>query len=217
MPIRLVSFVFSVFLVGSCAAQTNPAREIVEAVTKTATALGKSVEDTIDTITGERTPALIRKEIDQAEKAALLRFFKAVPGSRAFFDHSHGYAVFDSSKKSFIIASASGAGVTIDRKRRKRTYMRMASLGATIGAGLQYYQVIFLFENAASLNEFVEHGWEAEGSASAVFGKNIVGADLRYTNGKAVYLMNETGIMLGADLSGTKYWSDSALNSETKS
>lgn len=53
--------------------------------------------------------------------ATLQRPFADEPGSRALFDKSIGYAVFDTRQVSYLIAAGYGRGVAMDRATGKRT------------------------------------------------------------------------------------------------
>lgn len=48
--------------------------------------------------------------------------------------------------------------------------------------------------------------------ASATLGKASLEAQAKFTNGMAYYRPSETGILLDASLSGTKYWKSKELN-----
>ena len=48
--------------------------------------------------------------------------------------------------------------------------------------------------------------WEAEASANAVAGDKGANAGTVFRNGMAVYQLTEAGLMVQADISGTKYW-----------
>ena len=206
----LITLAFFFFL--PSIAFAGPLDGIADAVGGTASAIGDSVGKTYDSVTGKRTPDIVRNEMDQEERKALGKLFQQQPAAKRLFDQSYGYAVFDSSKKGLLISSASGVGVAVTKGSGQREYMRMASLGANLGGGIQYYNVVFLFENQATMRSFVEKGWEASGGGSAVFGKDAVNADVKFVAGKAIFILNDTGLMLGADISGTKYWRDSKLN-----
>ncbi|MDG2304565.1 MAG: hypothetical protein P8R42_07885 [Candidatus Binatia bacterium] len=64
---------------------------------------------------------------------------------KRLYEDSFGYAVFDSRKTSFMIGTAFGAGVAVERAAGTRTYMQMATGGINVGMGAQWYQVVFLF------------------------------------------------------------------------
>ncbi len=213
-----------------------------------------------------------RAEIDRMANEALHILFAESPGTKAQFDKSYGYAVFDNVKLGFLITGGGGKGVAVvkgadltsgkfidDFERMKakadpdradplpenektdhdltkaqkdaiaktdihtarmhkefidgkRTYMSMGAAGVGASIGAHKYQVVFLFENEARFNNFVESGWTAEASANAVAGKAGLNAEMTFVDGMAVYQMTEGGLMLNADIAGTKYWKDEDLN-----
>jgi len=53
---------------------------------------------------------------------------------------------------------------------------------------------------------------KAEGSANAVAGTAGANKQAEFTNGMAVYQLTEGGLMLQADISGTKYWKNKKLD-----
>ena len=103
-------------------------------------------------------------------------------------------------------------GVAVHKVSGRRTYMRMGRAGVNVGLGGQKYQVVFLFQDTRSYRTFVDTGWQADASANAVAGPAGVNADATFTNGVAVFQLTEGGLMLQADISGTKYWRSKRLN-----
>ncbi len=190
----------------------NAAESIGNSVADTAGAVGNSIENTYDSVTGDRTPAMVRKEVDELEPTTLSRLFREYPETKKVFKDIYGYAIFDSNKKGLMISSSSGVGVAVQKSPQRRTYMRMASLGASIGGGIQYFKLIFFFENKASYDSFINSGWEAKGEGDMVMGKDSLSTGVRFVDGKAIFALNDTGVMLGANISGTKYWKDQKLN-----
>lgn len=178
----------------------------------TVKAVGKGVSGAADRIAGDVDVAEARKEINKKADASLARLFKIDSRAKALYDISYGYAVFDNSKSSFLITVGHGSGVAVSKAGRDRTYMRMLSGGANLGAGVQFYQNIFLFENKKSFDDFVNLGWEAGTAANANFGRNSLDAQVRFVNGMALFQLAETGINLSVDVTGTKYWKDGDLN-----
>lgn len=87
----------------------------------------------------------------------------------------------------------------------------MGSLGVNVGVGGQKMQVVFLFEDKATFGRFVNKGWKAEASAAAA-GKVGASAELEFVNGMATYQFTEKGLMLQANLSGTRYSKNDKLN-----
>lgn len=185
-----------------------------KSVTKsTGEAIGDAAEKTGEAIKGEdQTPAQARAEIDQMAKSTLAKLFKEAKGARAVYDNSAAYAVFDSRRMSFMITTEFGAGVAVDKKSGKRTYMKMATGGVNIGYGAQLLQFVFMFPSKQSFNEFITDGWDAGADAGATAGKASEGMGLELNNGTRVYELNEKGLALSATLTGTKYWKDDELN-----
>lgn len=171
-----------------------------------------SVGDAAKSITEEETPAESRAKIDSMEKQTLGRLLSQNAGAKKLYEQSYGYAVFDTRKFSFLITTGYGAGVAVDKSSGKRIYMKMATGGANIGLGGEFFQLVILFEDQANFSHFVDEGLEAGTSASAVAGADSTGLDVRFTDGKAVYQLTEKGLKLTADITGTKYWKDDALN-----
>lgn len=179
----------------------------------------KGVGDAVDTVgdaaksvTEQETPEQSRAKIDAMEKETMDRLLAQNAGAKKLYAKSHGYAVFDTRKFSFLITTGYGAGVAVDKSSGKRTYMKMATGGANIGLGGEFFQLVILFEDQASFRRFVDQGLEAGTSASAVAGDEGIGADVRFTDGKAVFQLTEAGLKLSADITGTKYWKDDDLN-----
>lgn len=79
-----------------------------------------------------------------------------------------GYATFTQVNVNLLLlASSNGYGVVVDNKARKETFMRMASLGGGIGAGVKDVRVIFVFRDEKVMKQFVEQGWQFGGQADA--------------------------------------------------
>ncbi|MEY4669318.1 MAG: hypothetical protein RL518_2017 [Pseudomonadota bacterium] len=184
-----------------------------ETVGDTAVAVGKSVSGTAKDIAGTNDPVTTRREINAVAESTLSKVLASSAGARELFEKSYGYAVFDSRKASFLITTGRGVGVAVRKADGKRTYMHVASAGVNVGAGLQFYQGLFLFETADAFNGFINKGWQADATAGATMGKTTLEAQAKFTNGMAYYQISETGIMLDADLTGTKYWKSKELNS----
>ena len=184
-----------------------------ETVGDTASAVGKNVKDTAQEITGTDNPVAKKRQIDKVAASTLATVISSSTGAESLFDRSYGYAVFDSSKTSFLITTGKGIGVAIRKSDGERTYMHVASAGVNLGAGIQFYRGLFLFETRSAFDSFVNQGWQADAAAGATLGKRGLEAQAKFTNGMAYYQISETGIMLDANLTGTKYWKSDELNS----
>lgn len=183
-----------------------------ETVGDTASAVGGTVKDVAKNIAGTNDPVAKRHQIDDVAATTLSSILEKDKGASALYEKSYGYAVFDSRKASFLITTGKGLGVAVSKGSGKRTYMHVATAGLNVGAGLQFYQGLFLFENKAAFDSFVNKGWQADATAGATLGKASLEAQAKFTNGMAYYQISETGIMLDADLTGTKYWKSRELN-----
>ena len=105
-----------------------------------------------------------------------------------------------------------GNGVAKVRTSGEKIYMKMGTAGIGIGLGVNTYQVVFLFQDPRTFFNFVEHGWQADATASAVAGQAGAEAKTDFSNGMAIYQITDTGLMAHADIAGTKYWKNKKLN-----
>ena len=151
-----------------------------------------------------------RAKLDAMAAETLAELFSENAGAKKLFDQAYGYAVFSNIKISLGLTGGGGNGVAVAGDGR--TYMRMGTGGVNFGLGGQKYQVVFLFENSDVFRSFVDNGWQADASANAAAGKAGANAGTSFRNGMAVYQITDKGLMLQADLSGTKYWKNKKLN-----
>lgn len=154
-----------------------------------------------------------RHKIDTMEKSTLSHLFTVDSDARDRYDAAYGYAVFNSIKIGFGLSGGGGSGVAVDKSRLARTYMKMGTGGIGLGLGGQRYHTVFLFENESTFNEFVNKGWQADTSAHAVAGTKGKNVASTFWEGLAVYQITHNGLMIQADLAGTKYWKHKKLNS----
>ena len=184
------------------------------AVTETATAIADTTTDVVDDVSGDNqtSKAQDRQTINNNAEKVLSRLFKESSEAKELYDKAAGYAVFDSREFAFLIKTGVGSGVAVNKTNDSRTYMKMASAGLNIGAGVKYLQVIFIFPTQTAFNDFVTDGWNAEGDASAVGGDDSAQVGVTLANGTKIYELVDTGIMAKMSISGTKYWKDSDLN-----
>lgn len=152
------------------------------------------------------------EEIDLTAEQTLQALFEKSSTAKELFDKARGYAVFDNLKLAFGVSGGAGSGVAVDRKTGKKTYMRMGTGGIGLGLGGQKYQVVFLFEAQKPFEDFVEKGWKADAAANAAVWTEGINVQAQFVHGLAVYQLNDKGLMLQADISGTKFWKDKNLN-----
>lgn len=153
-----------------------------------------------------------RQEIDKMAKETLDQLLAKSGKAKSLYDKSYGYAVFDNFKLSLILATARGNGLAMRKDSDEKTYMRMGSVGLNLGLGGQKMQVVFLFQDKRTFDNFVDNGWRAESSADAAAGKKGASAEADFVKGMATYQFTEAGLMLQANISGTKYWKNDKLN-----
>ncbi len=162
------------------------------------------------------TPKEARKALDSMSAVALAKLFKEQPDAKELFDSAYGYAVFDSRKFSLLLHTNGGSGVAVNRNTAQRTYMNMFGAGFSLGFGGKFYQQVMLFQDKKTFNQFVNNGWNKgwEGGAdiSAIAWKEDAELSARYNGGLAIFVLNDKGLLLDANVSGSKYWQDDELN-----
>jgi lipid-binding SYLF domain-containing protein len=153
-----------------------------------------------------------RAKINEVAKETLDRLFSENPKSKSLYEEAVGWAVFDNTKVAFGISGGGGNGVAKSNKTGKHAYMKMGTGGIGLGLGVNKFQVVFFFQDDVTLKNFIENGWQADAGATASAGKNAAEAKTTFTNGLAIYQLTEKGLMLNADIAGTKYWLNDNLN-----
>ena len=156
-----------------------------------------------------------RDSIDEMSVEAIDTLTESNAQAKELYEKSYGYAVFSNFKVSFVISGGGGRGVAVDKSTGERVYMNMGTGGLNIGLGAQKYQVVFLFQTKDALYNFVNKGWQADTSANAVAGTAGANAEATFSKGMAYYQLTEGGLMLQADIAGTKYWKSKKLNNHT--
>ena len=161
------------------------------------------------------------EELDQASKRAKIDetadktkddILTANAKAKELYKDAYGWAAFDNMKIAFGFSGGGGNGVAVNKKTGHRTYMQMGTAGIGLSLGAKQYQILFLFQDEQTFNNFVEKGWQADASAGAQAGGEGVGAQTGFVNGIAVYQISDKGLMATADIAGTKYWKNDKLN-----
>ena len=157
--------------------------------------------------------AAIRKEAS----ATLSKLYKAQPSAKAAIQKAAGYAAFDNfGMNLFVISTANGKGIVVDRASKKETFMKMISGGVGLGLGAKDFRVVFVFENKTGLDNFIKSGWDADAHAEASAKSGQKGGAyegaISVSPGVWVYQLTETGLALQATLQGTKYYKNDDLN-----
>ena len=153
-----------------------------------------------------------RAAINEIADETLPKLFAENAKSKGLYDEAVGWAVFDNTKVAFGISGGGGNGVAVSKKTGEKKYMKMGTGGVGFGIGVNKYQVVFLFQNDTVLKNFIDKGWQADAGATASAGKASAEAKTNFVNGLAIYQLTEKGLMLNADIAGTKYWLNDKLN-----
>jgi lipid-binding SYLF domain-containing protein len=153
-----------------------------------------------------------RMKIDETAEETLQTLFADDEKAKALYDKAYGWAVFDNLKLAFGFSGGGGQGVAVAKESGERTYMKMGTVGVGLGLGANKYQIVFLFQDSQTFNNFVEKGWQADAGATAAAGTHAAEAKTDFTNGLAIYQLTEKGLMANVDIAGTKYWKNDNLN-----
>jgi lipid-binding SYLF domain-containing protein len=166
---------------------------------------------------GNMTIAEKRQVIMDMEKETLARLYREAPETKEKISKAAGYGTFSNANVNVILISAGGGyGSVVDNSTGKRTYMKMALGGVGLGLGAKDYRVVMIFNDKATLNKFLESGWDFGAHADAAAKAGETGGELSgegdIISGIEVFSMTESGLALQATVAGTKYWKDDKLN-----
>jgi lipid-binding SYLF domain-containing protein len=94
--------------------------------------------------------------------------------------------------------------------------MDMVEVQAGLGLGITSFQMIYIFQTQAAMDDFVNSGWSFGGQASAAVkyqnqGDSYQGAQL-VAPGILAYQLIDSGLAVDITAKGTKYYKDSDLN-----
>lgn len=143
----------------------------------------------------------IRKQADKALSQA-----KATdPTLRPVFNSAAGYAVFPSVGKGAAgVGGAYGKGVLYEQGRAVGYCdLSQATIGLQLGG--QAYTEIIAFETQEAVDTFKQGNFAFDAQVTAVALKSGAGANAKYTNGVAVFTMDEAGLMYEASVGGQKF------------
>ncbi len=152
-------------------------------------------------------PSSVEGKVDIESEAAvaLAQAQKADPTLADVFSTASGYAVFPTVGKGAIgVGGAYGKGVLYERGIAVGYCdLSQASIGFQLGG--QAYTEIIAFETKPAVQTFKEGNFRFDAQASAVALKSGAGANAKYTNGVAVFTMDEAGLMYEASVGGQKF------------
>lgn len=160
----------------------------------------------------DQTIAEERAEIDREAEAALNQLFTEEPSAQRLYEQAAGYAVFTNYKFAAGIVAGGGDGVAVNKQTGERVYMNMGTAGVAAGLGGQRYRLVVLLESEQDFNEFINDQWEATANANAVVGEAGANVATNFRQGVLIYPLTDAGLMLNADITGTRFWVDEELN-----
>ncbi len=83
--------------------------------------VGDAVSSGAEAVTDVAAPDRSHQEIDDMAASALHELFMANSVAEKLYGKSYGYAVFDSRKMSFMITTAFGSGVAVEKSTGKHS------------------------------------------------------------------------------------------------
>ncbi len=129
-----------------------------------------------------------------------------------------GYGVFSNVNIHLLmLATGHGYGVVVDNSDDTETFMRMAEVGAGIGAGLKDLRAVFVFHTEEVMETFTTKGWSfaSQAQAAAKSDEKGVGVGVAadvHSRGIEIYRLPKSGVAFHATLAGTRYWRDKKLS-----
>jgi len=153
-------------------------------------------------------------EVLKAAQVTLADFYKAEPKIKGEVAAAPGYAVFTTYGISFLLGGAGGKGVVYDAATKTNTFMEMALASAGLQIGASETRYLFIFKDKASMQQFIDKGWDASAGAAAGAGtgtQSAGGSTGAFTGGK-MYQLTKAGLQVGVAAAGTKVWKDKDLN-----
>jgi lipid-binding SYLF domain-containing protein len=146
-----------------------------------------------------------KADIEQDAAAALAKAQRTDPTLVPILNSAAGYAVFPSVGKGAAgIGGAYGKGVLYERGSAVGYCdLIQASIGFQLGG--QAYTEIIAFETWQAVDTFKQGNFRFDAQATAVALKSGAGANAKFTNGVAVFTMDEAGLMYEASVGGQKF------------
>jgi lipid-binding SYLF domain-containing protein len=161
------------------------------------------------------SPAEDRKDYISMKNKTLSDLYKVRPGVKAEIANAPGYAVFSNANVNLIFASFGGGYGVVQPKGAKPVYMHMGEVGIGFGLGVKDFRAVFVFHDKATMDKFINSGWEfgaqADAAAKASDKGAAVGGEV-VIDGISIYQLTEAGLALQATVKGTKFWKNDKLN-----
>jgi len=165
----------------------------------------------------DKTVAQQRQEILKKSEETLKQLYQVEPKAKELIEKSAGYATFSNFGMKILIAGGgTGSGVVINKATKKPVFMNMAEVQAGLGLGIKSFQNIFVFENTAAMNDFINSGWTFGGQVTAAAKHEKDGSAYQdatvVSPGVFMYQLTDSGLAAEITGKGTKYYKSTELN-----
>lgn len=146
-----------------------------------------------------------KAEIVSEANVAIAKAKQSDPSMTGVLNSAAGYAVFPSVGKGAVgVGGAYGKGVLYEGGYSVGYCdLSQASIGFQLGG--QAYTEIIVFQNQSAVDSFKEGNFRFGAQATAVALQSGAGTNAKYTNGVAVFTMDEAGLMFEASVGGQKF------------
>ena len=146
-----------------------------------------------------------RVALEASAASAVSRAKATDPSIATILDGADSYAVFPTVGKAAVaIGGAYGKGVVYEHgKFVGYCDLTQASIGLALGG--QSYTEIIVFKTPDALRRFKSGTLAFDAQATAVALRSGSGANAKYSDGVAVFTMNEAGLMGEASVGGQKF------------
>ncbi|HTL46480.1 MAG TPA: YSC84-related protein [Verrucomicrobiae bacterium] len=158
-----------------------------------------------------------RTKIRTMAQKTLSELYAVQPGAQQAIKNAQGYAVFSNFGMKILVAGGGkGAGIAVQNKTGRETFMKMVELQAGLGIGVKQFRLIWVFDTFTAFDSFVNSGWTlgAQATAAAQI-KDVGGAyqgAIAVSPGVWLYQLTDNGLALELTAKGTKYYKDKDLN-----
>ena len=180
-------------------------------------ALGLVILGSTPAIAAKNSKEEQRAEVRKTSQKILGQLYRAKPSAKGAVASAAGYAVFSNfGMKLFVAGGGTGSGLAVNNATKKEVFMKMVEVQAGLGFGIKKFRVVFIFETASALNEFVNSGWEFGGQATAAASYDNKGGSYQgavsVMPGVWMYQLTDEGLALELTGKGTKYYKNDELN-----
>ena len=143
---------------------------------------------------------------EQRANAAIEKFKRKDPSLERFFSKAYGYVIFPEVFKGgfMLIGGGRGSGYVYENGTIVgRSSITQLNLGPQLG-GQSFAEIIF-FKGKADLDNFKSGNFELNAQVGAVIATSGMATNTDYSNGVAVFVTPNGGIMAEASIGGQKF------------